>query len=338
MARCRIFLFAYRRNNLLPRAIRSVLDQTFTDWVCEVHNDDPNDIECDRVVAQFDDPRIKYVRHPVNFGPVKSYNLAFAGAEEDYVAMLQDDNWWEPSFLSTMIEAMDRRREVQVATANQKLWQEEKDGSWTDTEEVAYQIQEKERLLYWPSRRQVFGAVHADGASIVRSSHAKDFRVPEETIFDNIELFRERAFPTPLLYIGQPLANFAITQDTARSQDPTRYAISQILVVGSFFRYFRPSHESLLEMIDEERQRVPRRTNTIMMAALLYPGTRYLFRYFTLSDWGFFFLSILKRLPQMLRTMTHTREASVLRAYLNEKTAARAKEALKRNIDDFIDA
>lgn len=43
MAICRVYLCTYRRNNLLSRALNSLLAQTFKDWVCELHNDDPED-------------------------------------------------------------------------------------------------------------------------------------------------------------------------------------------------------------------------------------------------------------------------------------------------------
>ena len=44
MAKVRVYLLTYRRNHLLPRALKSLLAQSFTDWVCELHNDDPADL------------------------------------------------------------------------------------------------------------------------------------------------------------------------------------------------------------------------------------------------------------------------------------------------------
>src|ERR1700739_258820 len=41
-AQVRVFVPTYRRPKLLPRALDSLLAQTFTEWECEVHNDDPN--------------------------------------------------------------------------------------------------------------------------------------------------------------------------------------------------------------------------------------------------------------------------------------------------------
>lgn len=78
----RVFLFTYQRAHLLPRALESLLAQTFTDWVCEVHNDDPNDDEPRRIVSSINDNRITIVQHEKNLGGLASYNLMFRPMEE----------------------------------------------------------------------------------------------------------------------------------------------------------------------------------------------------------------------------------------------------------------
>jgi len=58
MALIRIFLLTYRRPALLPRALNSLLSQTFTDWVCELHNDAPEDDGPSQLLNKINDPRI----------------------------------------------------------------------------------------------------------------------------------------------------------------------------------------------------------------------------------------------------------------------------------------
>jgi len=55
------------------------------------------------------------------------------GRKERYLSLLEDDNWWGPDFLSTMVREMDARSEVQVGWANMRIWQELTDGTWVDT-------------------------------------------------------------------------------------------------------------------------------------------------------------------------------------------------------------
>ena len=68
MARVRIYLPTYRRPALLPRALASLRAQTFTDWVCELHNDDPEDPAPGQLLAGLGDPRITLVTHKRNLG------------------------------------------------------------------------------------------------------------------------------------------------------------------------------------------------------------------------------------------------------------------------------
>jgi glycosyltransferase involved in cell wall biosynthesis len=107
MAICRIFLTTYRRHATLPRAIDSLLKQTVTDWICEVHNDDPSDPFPRQLVEEIGDPRIKIVDHAKNFGATYTFNLPFQPVQEEFVSILEDDNWWEPDFLEVMIKTME---------------------------------------------------------------------------------------------------------------------------------------------------------------------------------------------------------------------------------------
>ena len=134
MATVRIFLLTYRRPHLLRRALRSLLSQTFEDWVCELHNDDPYDPEPGRVLAQHHDPRITLVQHTQNLGPVASFNLAYRGGPEPYFSLLEDDNWWEPSFLEKAISAIESNLQASCVWSNMRLCRESPDGTWRNTD------------------------------------------------------------------------------------------------------------------------------------------------------------------------------------------------------------
>ena len=105
MATVRIFLPTHRRPQLLPRAIASLRAQTFPDWICELHNDDPADPAPAQLVAQLADPRISLVTHERNLGGTAAFNQFFRATTEPFYSMLEDDNWWEPTFLQVMLDA-----------------------------------------------------------------------------------------------------------------------------------------------------------------------------------------------------------------------------------------
>ena len=100
MAAIRVFLLTCRRPALLRRALDSLRAQTFADWICELHNDAPEDDFPRSLVSEIGDPRITLHHHARNWGPVAAFNHAYAGGPEPFLAILEDDNWWEPAFLA----------------------------------------------------------------------------------------------------------------------------------------------------------------------------------------------------------------------------------------------
>ena len=215
----RVYLFTYRRNDLLPRAVESLLKQTHKNWICELHNDDPNDLFPGQLVAQINDPRIRYVHHGKNLGALGSFNLAFQPVAEQYISLLEDDNWWEPDFLSTMFAVMEQHPQVSVAWANMWFSREAADGTWHRDGSIwppssVQDIQIFER----PDPRQVCGALHSNGAMFVRVSESTMFATPQSLPFFAIEPLRERGYPGPLLLVLRPMANFALTRATTRGE------------------------------------------------------------------------------------------------------------------------
>jgi glycosyltransferase involved in cell wall biosynthesis len=98
MARITVFTPTYRRPDTLRIAMRSALAQTFTDFEYLIR-DNTEDDSIERVVREFDDSRIRYVRNTVNAGAQGNWIGAIVDAECDVVASLHDDDAWEPTFL-----------------------------------------------------------------------------------------------------------------------------------------------------------------------------------------------------------------------------------------------
>ena len=170
-----------------------------------------------------DDQRysITPVRHERNLGPTATFNLLFKNASEPYLSSLEDDNWWDPDFLQEMVSTLDRFPDVDVGWCNQRCWREEPDGTWTDLHRTVWQVEgnREPRLIFWPQPYQITGALHSNGSMLLRSRHAAEYRIPDETPFDIIELVRERTFNHPIMFVPQTLANFSITKESARTSN-----------------------------------------------------------------------------------------------------------------------
>ena len=96
----------YNRARLLPRAMGSVLAQTFTDWELIIVDDGSDDDTAD-VIARFKDVRIHTFKHANTQGAGPARNTALAAARGEYIAPLDDDDELLPDALMEMMSALD---------------------------------------------------------------------------------------------------------------------------------------------------------------------------------------------------------------------------------------
>lgn len=102
-----VALPTHDRAGLLPRAVGSVLGQTFRSLELIVVDDASAD-RTPEVVAGFDDPRVRSFRHAENRGGAAARNTAIRAARGDYVAFLDSDDEWLPRKLELQVERMRR--------------------------------------------------------------------------------------------------------------------------------------------------------------------------------------------------------------------------------------
>lgn len=102
-----VIIITYNRAQYLQRAIRSVLDQTFQDFEILVVDDASTD-ETPKVVEDFCDPKIRYIRHQVNRQEASSRNTALENARGEYIAFLDDDDVWLPQKLTVQVDLLDK--------------------------------------------------------------------------------------------------------------------------------------------------------------------------------------------------------------------------------------
>lgn len=88
----------HNRADLLPRALRSVLSQSFSDFELLVVDDASTDAT-QQTVAAIADPRIVYHRRQVNGGAAAARNTGIDLARGELLALLDDDDEYLPGFL-----------------------------------------------------------------------------------------------------------------------------------------------------------------------------------------------------------------------------------------------
>ncbi len=108
-----VIIPTYNRANLLPRAIKSVLDQTFQDFELIVVDDGSTD-NTKEVVEKFqkEDSRIKYIWQENSGGPAKPINTGIKNSSGKYIAILESDDEWLPEKLEKQVEILEKFQNV----------------------------------------------------------------------------------------------------------------------------------------------------------------------------------------------------------------------------------
>ena len=133
-----VYVITFRRPLLLRRALKSVLNQSHKLLRVLIINDDPDDVAPKEILSELGDTRLELYEPTRRRGGAENLNIAFAGSGSPFSAILEDDNWWEETFLSTMLNALRDHPASEVAVGNERLWKEEVDGSWTDKQQTVW--------------------------------------------------------------------------------------------------------------------------------------------------------------------------------------------------------
>src|SRR5574341_762936 len=94
----------HNRSGLLPRAIKSVLGQSYPHFEVIIVDDASLD-GTQEVVEALGNGRLLYLRHTTNLGGSAARNTGIRAARGELVAFLDDDDEWLPQKLARQIQA-----------------------------------------------------------------------------------------------------------------------------------------------------------------------------------------------------------------------------------------
>lgn len=118
MLKFSVVISVYNKQDYIAETLRSVLDQTYTDFEIVIVNDGSTD-NSEAEILKVDDPRIKYYSQE-NQGAAAGRNAAIQKAEYEYIALLDADDYWYPFYLEEQKKAIEAFPEESVfATATQ---------------------------------------------------------------------------------------------------------------------------------------------------------------------------------------------------------------------------
>jgi len=117
-----VIIPTYNRPNLILRAIKSVLQQTFQDFEIIVVDDGTKE-RAENAVLSLHDDRIIYIKHEVNKGAPAARNTGLMHARGKYIALLDDDDECFPRRLELQVEALDQNSEVGLVFSSFELFE-----------------------------------------------------------------------------------------------------------------------------------------------------------------------------------------------------------------------
>jgi glycosyltransferase involved in cell wall biosynthesis len=101
-----VILPTHNRAALLPRAIRSVLHQTYRDLELIVVDDASTDATPDVIKSFHTDPRVRYIRLERNQRAAAARNVGIKAAKGELIAFQDDDDLWLIEKLSQQVPAL----------------------------------------------------------------------------------------------------------------------------------------------------------------------------------------------------------------------------------------
>ena len=101
-----VIMPSYNTAELISQTIRSVFDQTYTNWELIIVDDCSPD-NTDEIVKPFlEDSRVIYIKNEKNSGAAVSRNRALREAKGKWIAFLDSDDLWEKTKLEKQIAFM----------------------------------------------------------------------------------------------------------------------------------------------------------------------------------------------------------------------------------------
>ena len=117
----------YNAEKYLRPAIESVLNQSYSNLDFIIINDGSTD-NSKNIILNFQDPRLRFLENPENWGIVRTRNRALEEARGEYIAVLDSDDIAFPERIKVQVEFLEKNPEYgmcgsyfQIIDGNDKL-------------------------------------------------------------------------------------------------------------------------------------------------------------------------------------------------------------------------
>ena len=107
----------YNKEKFIERTIKSILDQSYTDFELLLIDDASTDSSL-KIASTLASAKVKIIKHPTNRGLSATRNTGIQAATAQYIAFLDADDCWEPNYLETLAALISHYPEAQLYATN----------------------------------------------------------------------------------------------------------------------------------------------------------------------------------------------------------------------------
>ena len=190
-----VIMLTYNRENLISRAIESILGQTYRDFEFVIVDNGSTDRSgqiADEYAAR--DNRVRVIhRERGNIGAGR--NTGLDAARGEYITFIDDDDWAESDFLEFLLKLLEENQaDVSICGATDKVFDEKK--VMTAEEALIELMWRKKYNMAFPTK-------------LFRRELMETLRFPEDGAYDDIALmYRLLAGAKTVAYHGLPKYTF----------------------------------------------------------------------------------------------------------------------------------
>lgn len=118
-----IIMPTYNCGKFIAETIKTVIEQTYTNWELVIVDDCSKD-DTEQVVSSFEDTRIRYYRLEQNSGAAVARTTAMKYADGEYMAFLDSDDLWKKDKLEKQLKFMKDNKYNFTCTAYEQVDEE----------------------------------------------------------------------------------------------------------------------------------------------------------------------------------------------------------------------
>ncbi|WP_163436656.1 glycosyltransferase family A protein [Fibrobacter succinogenes] len=229
-----IVLPSFNRARILPKAVESILRQTYKDFELIIVDDGSSD-NTREVVKSFNDDRIVYV-HQENAGACVARNNGIDHARGEYIAFQDSDDIWHEDKLEKQLKALQEKNADIVFCRMNRMSDGKKIGLVSDYF--------KEGFLSKDVMPMSIGTQTLIGKSIVFKQEKFDSEMPR---FQEFELLVRAQKNYSIYCMEEPLVDYIIQTDSL-SVNPLKYTQAWELMLMK--------HPDFLERYNSSRDRM----------------------------------------------------------------------------------